>query len=87
MNINMNYLIQHVSCELHTMIKIWKDNLSPDIKPDIICTRNDLKDEYLLILSLQKISLSLLPVPLFSQLFPAKNSLFMHIFLSKINTC
>ena len=47
MNINMNYLIQHVSCELHTMIKIWKGNLSPDIKPDVICTRNDLKDEYL----------------------------------------
>ena len=47
MNINMNYLINHVSWELHTMTKIWKGNLSPDIKPDIICTRNDLKDEYL----------------------------------------
>lgn len=44
---NIDYLMQHISCELHTIVKNWTDNLSSQTKPEVVCARKDISDEYL----------------------------------------
>ncbi len=47
MNFNIDYLMQHISYELHTIIKNWTDTLSSQTKPEVVCARKDISDEYL----------------------------------------
>ena len=47
MNFNIDYLMQHISYELHTIVKNWTDTLSSQTKPEVVCTRKDISDEYL----------------------------------------
>lgn len=47
MNFNIDYLIQHISYELHTIVKNWTDTLSSQTKPEVVCARKDISDEYL----------------------------------------
>lgn len=47
MNINMSYLMKHISYELHTVVRTWTGSLSPHTKFETICVRKDLADEYL----------------------------------------
>lgn len=47
MNFNIEYLMQHISYELHTIIKNWTDTLSSQTKPEVVCARKDISDEYL----------------------------------------
>ena len=44
---NIDYLMQHISYELHTIVKNWTDNLSSQTKPEVVCARKDISDEYL----------------------------------------
>ena len=44
---NIDYLMQHISCELHTIVENWTDNLSSQTKPEVVCARKDISDEYL----------------------------------------
>ena len=37
MNFNIDYLMQHISYELHTIIKNWTDTLSSQTKPEVVC--------------------------------------------------
>ena len=37
MNFNIDYLMQHISYELHTIIKNWTDTLSSQTKPAVVC--------------------------------------------------
>ena len=47
MNFNIDYLMQHISYELHTIVKNWTDTLSSQAKPEVVCARKDISDEYL----------------------------------------
>ena len=47
MNFNIDYLMQHISYELHTIVKNWTDTLSSQTKPEVVCARKDISDEYL----------------------------------------
>ena len=47
MNFNIDYLMQHISYELHTIVNNWTDTLSSQTKPEVVCTRKDISDEYL----------------------------------------
>ncbi len=47
MSINTDYLMQHISYELHTVVKTWTDSLSLQTHPEVICARKDMNDEYL----------------------------------------
>ena len=47
MNFNIDYLMQHISYELHTIIKNWTEHLSAQTKPEVVCVRKDMNDEYL----------------------------------------
>ena len=47
MNFNIDYLMQHISYELQTIVKNWTDTLSSQTKPEVVCTRKDISDEYL----------------------------------------
>ena len=47
MNFNIDYLMQHISYELHTIVKNWTGHLSSQTKLEVICTRKDISDEYL----------------------------------------
>lgn len=47
MNLNINYLLQHISNEIHTVVKVWGGALSAQTNPDIVCSRKDMNDEYL----------------------------------------
>lgn len=47
MNCNIDYLMQHISNELHTVVKTWTGSLSAQTTPKIICARKDMRDEYL----------------------------------------
>lgn len=42
MNFNIDYLMQHISYELHTIIKNWTDTLSSQTKPEVVCARKDI---------------------------------------------
>lgn len=44
---NIHYLIQHISYELHTIVKTWNGELTARTVPDIFCARKDLDDNYL----------------------------------------
>lgn len=44
---NIDYLMQHISYELHTIIKNWTEHLSAQTKPEVVCVRKDMNDEYL----------------------------------------
>lgn len=44
---NIDYLMQHISYELHTIVKNWTDTLSSQTKPEVVCARKDISDEYL----------------------------------------
>ena len=47
MNIYIDNLMQHISYELHTIVKNWTDTLSSQTKPEVVCARKDISDEYL----------------------------------------
>lgn len=44
---NIHYLIQHISYELHTIVKTWTGELTPHTVVDSFCARKDLNGEYL----------------------------------------
>ena len=47
MNLNIDYLLHHISYELHTIVKTWTEPLCAHTKPSVVCSRKDINDEYL----------------------------------------
>ena len=47
MNLNIDYLLHHISYELHTIVKTWTEPLFAHTKPSVVCSRKDINDEYL----------------------------------------
>ncbi len=47
MEINLNYLMEHVSHQLHTFVKTWSGSAGSAIQPRTVCVRRDLQDNYL----------------------------------------
>lgn len=43
---NIDYLMWHISHELHTFVRRWSGELKIDTEPEIFCARKDLKDDY-----------------------------------------
>lgn len=43
---NLEYLIWHISYELHTIVRRWEKEPEEDMIPEIFCARKDLNDEY-----------------------------------------
>ena len=93
MNFNIDYLMQHISYELHTIIKNWTDTLSSQTKPEVVCARKDISDEYLpfsvftdSILNAE--DTSILPTILLSSLPELLTSrFFTHTLLQERNIC
>ena len=47
MEINLNYLMEHVSHQLHTFVKTWSGSAGSAAQIQTVCVRRDLQDQYL----------------------------------------
>lgn len=52
---DINYLKEYVSYELHTIVRSWEHPFSPVSVPEVFCARRDLTDPYFTLESLQEI--------------------------------
>lgn len=93
MNFNIDYLMQHISYELHTIIKNWTDTLSSQTKPEVVCARKDISDEYLpfsvftdSILNAED-TFNLANNPLIFSAGTADQQIFTHTLLQEKNIC